>query len=76
MLKLMGRIYFTMENCVYLNLCFNLANSADPDEMSSCVTFHRVFTVCQSTCIPVCRMKRVNGKMYVTYLLEFQTEIS
>ena len=37
--------------------CFHLTNSADPDEMPH---FIWVFTACQSTNLPVSRMKRIN----------------
>ena len=40
-------------------IVFILANSADPDEMPHFAAFIWVITVCQSSCLPVSRMKRV-----------------
>ena len=42
-----------------LSIAFILANSADPDEMPPYAHFIWVFTVCQSTCLLVSRMKWV-----------------
>ena len=40
---------------------FFFANSADPDEIPHYIeSFILVFTVCQSTCLQVSRLKRVN----------------
>ena len=36
-----------------MKIVYILANSANPDEMPTLLHFIRVFTVCQSTCVPV-----------------------
>ena len=54
------KFYEIMYFCPW-RLFFILANSVDPDEMLPYVYFIWFFTVCQSTWLPVSRMRRVNG---------------
>ena len=42
-----------------MNIIFTSANSSDPDEMLPYGAMHLGFTVYQSTCLQVSRMKRL-----------------
>ena len=56
------QVKISIKSCISVpEDCFILANSADSDEMPPYAVFHLVFTVCQSTCLPISRMKRVKG---------------